>query len=116
MAVKAYSITGTLPDPATATWTSFTGTLSSALATTNVTLTSGWFEWSVLSAVQSAYTGHSPLYLALDGGTDGVVDTNRIFASADNSTTTLRPQLVITYTQPGSSGPSAPGNMRISIN
>jgi len=101
---------------AVAPWRYFwvTGTLSSVLSTTNVTLASGWFEWSVLSAVQAAYAARAPLYLALDGGTDGVSDTNRIFASADNSNSALRPQLVITYTQPGSIGPSAPQNMRLS--
>jgi hypothetical protein len=119
MKVHAKRITGTVPDTTTVTGANFSGTVGADLSVTDVALTTGWYEWSVLSAVQAVYTTRSPLYLLLDGGSDGAADTNRIFASVDHATTAYHPQLVITYTQhigdPGTTPSiSAPGKMRVS--
>lgn len=98
MRIYAYRITGTLPDTTTVTWNNFAGTLTQ-LGYTNVALTSGWYEWDVTSAVAAAYAANPrvPVYIALDGKTDGAQDTNRAFASIDHATTAWRPQLVVSY-------------------
>lgn len=117
MRIHARSISGTLPDPATVTWTSFAGTLSSDLSVTDVSLVSSWLEWDVTSYVQAQYAASkAAVYVALEGSSDGASDTNRIFASVNNATTANRPQLVIVYTQlvdPAGPSISAPGKMRI---
>jgi hypothetical protein len=107
-----------LPEIDTVTWTSFAATVGSALSTASVTVTPGWVEWSVKSAVQAAYTAGEPVYLLVQGGT-GVADTNRIFASMEHATTAWQPQLVITYTQLTEPPPdgiriSVPGSLRVS--
>jgi hypothetical protein len=118
MRLHAKSISGTLPDPATVTWTAFAGTLSSDLSVADVTLTSGWFEWDVTTYVAAQYAASkAAVYIALDGSSDGASDTNRIFASVNNATTANRPQLVIVYTQlacENCPSISAPGKMRVS--
>lgn len=119
MRLHAYSISGTLPDVSTVTWNTFAGTLSSGISTTDVSITPGWYEWNVLSAVQTAFNTRAPLYLALDGGADGSPDTNRYFATMEHATTVWRPQLVITYTQltappPEGTRISVPGSLRVS--
>jgi len=114
--LTAHRITGTVPVISTVTWNGFTGTVGSTLSTVAATLTAGWIEFDVLSAVQAAYASDEPVYLLVQGGT-GTADTWRDFASVNTATTAWKPQLVITYTNlTGPSGPSisAPGKMRVS--
>lgn len=99
MRVYAYQITGTLPDTTTVTWTNFAGTLTQ-LGYTDVDLNNGFKEWDVTTAVAAAYAAQSPVYIALDGGSDGSQDANRIYASVDHATTAWRPQLAVVYTDP----------------
>jgi beta-glucanase (GH16 family) len=115
MRLHARSISGTLPDPATVTWTSFAGTLSSDLSVAEVTLVDGWWEWDVTSYVAAQYAASkAAVYIALDGSSDGAVDTNRSFAAVDYPTSSLRPQLVITYRLMSGGLPvAAPGTMRV---
>ena len=117
MRTYVYKITGTVPDPTTVTWNNFAGTLQAVSPYIDVSLVTGWFEWNVTNEVQTAYAADTPLYLALDGGNQSNVDTNRIFASADHGTSAWHPQLVVTYT-PGAGEPPpptimSPGKMRI---
>jgi hypothetical protein len=114
--ISAHNITGTVPTISTVTWNNFAGTVGAALSGTSVTLTPGWVEWNILSAVRSAYDTSQPIYIMLYNGT-GVSDTNRIFASSEHATTSWKPQLVITYMQltgPGGPSISAPGKFRVS--
>ena len=99
MRIYVYKITGSVPDTTTVTWDNFIGTLTQ-LGYTDVSLTLSWFEWDVLSAVQSAYASRSPLYLALDGGNLSLADSARYFASVDHATAAWRPQLVVTTQAP----------------
>ena len=99
MSIYAYRISGTLPNTTNVTWNNFAGTLTE-LGYTDVNLTSGFKEWLVTSAVQSAYAARQPVYILLDGKNLGSQDTNRLFASMDHPTTAWRPQLSVTYTEP----------------
>jgi len=120
--LKCKTITDNVPVISTVTWDTYTGlsfesTPLSSDATgvsASVSLTPGWVEWNVLTAVQSAYATSTPVYFAISDGVD-VVDTNRIFASHESETTEFRPQLVVTYTPLGGGLPlSAPGRLRVS--
>jgi len=112
MRVYVYGVSGTVPI-ATVTWADFAGTLASATDVTEVTLTPGWFEWDITALVRAAYSADATLILALDGGSDGASDTNRIFSSVDGA---YPPEIVVTYTQltPEGIPVSAPGRFRIS--
>jgi hypothetical protein len=101
MRIYARKISGTLPDTTTVTWTNFAGTLTQ-LGYTEVGLALGYKEWDITTAVQAAYAAspRTPVYVALDGGAEGVQDTNRIFASVDHATAAWRPQLVVTTQTP----------------
>ena len=117
MPVSAYRITSNVPDTATVTWASDTSVLGPVETVTDVPATVGWYEWSVLEAVQAAYAARQPLWLALDGGSQSVANTNRAFYSVDHTDEALWPNLTITYTNlVGPQGPSisTPGKMRIS--
>jgi hypothetical protein len=108
MRVRAYNVTGTIPVLSTVTWVSWAGTLSAALSTAEVPLSTGWVSWNILSSAQAAKAGNATMTLALDGGPDGATDTNRIFDSIE---------VVITYTQlacENCPSISAPGKMRVS--
>jgi hypothetical protein len=102
----------------TVTWSNFdNGVLPAYNRYTYVTLVPGWFSFNVLEETQAAYAAGIPLYLALDGGTYGNQDTNRIFASIDHGTAAWRPRLKVTYTQlsgppPSPSTPTS-GKMKI---
>jgi hypothetical protein len=115
MRVHARSISGTLPDLPTVTWNTFAGTLSEDLSVADVLLGGGWAEWDVTTYVAAQYANSkAPLYIVLDGGSDGIQDTNRIFASVENTNSSIRPQLVITYRLMSGGLPvSAPGTMRV---
>ena len=101
MRIYARKISGTLPDTTTVTWTNFAGTLTQ-LGYTEVGLALGYKEWDITTVVQAAYAAspRTPVYVALDGGAEGVQDTNRIFASVDHATAAWRPQLVVTTQTP----------------
>ena len=107
MLVSVDNVSGTIPNLHTVTWASWAGTRSSALSTASVPLATGWVEWNVLSAVQSAKANNATMTLILGGGANGASDTNRIFDQFE---------IVIVYTQlVGPEGPSipAPGKMRV---
>jgi hypothetical protein len=107
MRIHAYNVTGSIPNLHTVTWNTDTSTRTE-ISVTDVPLAAGWSSWNILSAVQAAKTGNITMTLALDGGQDGALDTNRTFDAAE---------IVITYTQlVGPAGPSisAPGKLRVS--
>jgi hypothetical protein len=107
MRIHAYNVTGSIPNLHTVTWNTDTSTRTE-ISVTDVPLAAGWSSWNILSAVQAAKTGNITMTLALDGGQDGALDTNRTFDAAE---------IVITYTQlVGPAGPSisAPGKFRVS--
>jgi mannan endo-1,4-beta-mannosidase len=96
--IYAYRITGTLPTISTVTWNTFEGTLSSALGSTSVSLSNGWVEIDVTSAVDAAYSDEvTYIYFAVDAGSNGVADTNRRFSSNESSDSSVKPQLLVTY-------------------
>jgi len=137
MRVYARRISGTLPVMETVTWNNFAGSLTQ-LSYTDVALDNAWYEFDVTNAVQSAYSARAPVYIMLDGGAEGVADSNRYFASYEYSDEAKRPQLIVTWlpmtgacptSRPAGSGYdigayqyqgvpcasiSAPGKMRIS--
>ena len=117
MRIHAYRVTDNVPVISTVTGNNFTGTLQPAESYTDVSTTPGWFAFNVLTMTQAAYAAGTPLYLALDGGSDGASDTNRIFASMDHATTAWRPRLKVTYTQLSGPPPApsimSPGKMKI---
>ena len=108
MRTYVYPVTN-MPDISTVTGNNFAGTLGTPLPAVDVSLTTGWYSLNVLEAVQAAYAAGTPLYLAIDGGSDGTQDTNRIFASMDHATTAWRPRLKVSYTQ--LSAPAGPSTL-----
>lgn len=115
MRTYVYRVTGTVPNISTVTGNNFAGTLGAPLPAVDVSLTPDWYSFNVLEAVQAAYAAGTPMYLAIDGGSDGAADTNRVFASMDHGTTAWRPRLKVSYTQlsaPGGTSAPTPGKGR----
>jgi hypothetical protein len=115
MNVYAYRISEPV-DVTTIVWSTFNlGWKNAYESVTAIPLTPGWYYWDVTTMTQWAYTNSSPLYVALDGGTTGSIDTNRLFVSREG-TSGYRPYLVVTYMPLTQGGVpiSAPGKMRVS--
>jgi hypothetical protein len=117
MRTYVYPLTGNVPNISTVTWNTFdNSSVGSAEGYTDVSLASGWFPFNVLQATQTAYNAGLPLYLMLDGGSNGAADTNRIFASMNHATTAWRPRLKVKYTQLSGPPPEpsvpTPGKMK----
>jgi hypothetical protein len=102
----------------TLTWNNQPTSLT-ALSTTAVGQDNSWYEWDITNYAQEVYASGDPLYLAIDGGTDGVADSNRRFASYEYTDDNLIPRVVVIYhfvtgPDPGAPRIGAPGRMRVS--
>jgi hypothetical protein len=108
-------VTGSVPDISTVTWSSFAGTYGSAEDSATISLLPGWVGWNITDMLTVAYEAvDTYLYFALTGGSDGIQDTNRIFASEEYTVDTgLRPYIVVNYYEGGIPPISAPGRMII---
>jgi hypothetical protein len=121
MRVYAYRISDNVPVIGSATWNSYTTTSPAVVQTAesyaDVSTTPGWSSWDITTMTTWAKANSSPLYIALDGGGDGVADTNRIFVSMQGATG-FTPYVAVTYMQlvgpPPSPSISAPGKLRVS--
>ena len=115
--VSVHKITGVNPDPATCTWdTPWTSpgaqnNIASQEDTNSMSKTLGYKSWSVTDMVQNwVSTPQENRGMLLNSDTSASIDSNRFFASSDNSNQNQRPKLIITYSGSGGSGSIHPAD------